>query len=248
MAQAQVVSIHEFFLILARLSPAMISTMGPFRYLPTFVRVVLLLVFTAIFMAYNQTPVAVESGLLKMYVAELIFGFGVLWVFVAAYGTVLFFGRLIDLQIGFGAAGVIDPGNQTQEALIGTAYLALISTLFFILGFHRELFMFWWHSFALIPLGSADNWFWLNKVVPFLTSCFVLALLLFAPVILIIWCVDVATGAVSKAMPQMNIYFVMLPFKIAIGLIVLAAMIKSSGESIRRIFELMFQQLHGMVS
>ena len=75
---------------------------------------------------------------------------------------------------------------------------------------------------------------------------FTTAMLLFAPVMIVIWTLDVMVGMMSKTMPQMNIYFVTLPLKIAVGITVLAVTVRYAKPLINTLFQQMLLFLDGL--
>ncbi|NTS77397.1 flagellar biosynthetic protein FliR [Catenovulum sp. SM1970] len=235
----------KLFLVMSRLAPVFISSLGPFRYMPSFVRVVILIVFAMVLTVSGNIQINATIPFYQQIFSELTFGFGTLFVFVMSFGAILFFGRLVDLQIGFGAAGVVDPGNKSQEPLLGMAYLTLITLMFFLMNLHTDLFVFWHYSLSVMPLGSPLGYQWLSQALPFLTSIFFIAMVIFAPVILVLWCVDVTIGVLSKSMPQMNIYFVALPFKILLGIATLMLVVVPAKAPIERLFTIMMSHISG---
>lgn len=230
--------IQLFILIATRLSPIFLaSVISPFRSIPTMVRLMLLLVFTAIIFTLHQPSLVLPDNLALAFFAELLVGSLFLFSLVVAYAAILTIGRVLDLQIGFGAAGVVNPNTSSQEPLIGTIYLLGFTTLFFVLGIHAELINLFVVSYQVLPVGQVPASLTTAKIMSLMFTSFTLGLLLFSPIMMIIWCVDVLFGFLSKTMPQANIYFVTLPLKIAIGLMVAAGTLRYTGQIYKQLFQ-----------
>jgi len=169
--------------------------------------------------------------------SELLFGMMLLFGFLAAQAAVLTLGRVLEMQIGFGAAGIIDPSTSQNQSLIGTLFTLTAILLMFALQIDHSMIASLWMSFTVNPIGSLLYPNALDVMVPALTGQFFLALLLVLPVLLSLLCLDMVIGFLAKTMPQMNIYFVSLPLKIAVGLIVFWLVSPSMLETFKRIFQ-----------
>lgn len=65
---------------------------------------------------------------------ELMVGAIFVAAFQIAYAGLYFAGRTIDIQAGFGLAGLIDPSSQSQTPLVGTLFVYAAAAVFFALG------------------------------------------------------------------------------------------------------------------
>ena len=115
---------------------------------------------------------------------------------------------------------------STDHKIIGLQYG--FTALFFLLGIHIEFIKVILVSYNTIPLGSHLLLIPPVHLASLITAIFSTVLLIFAPVILLLWLLDIFTGFISRTMPQMNIYFVMMPLKIGSGLFLLSVFSKQS--------------------
>lgn len=140
----------------------------------------------------------------------------------ALVGLYLLAGRIMDLQTGLGAAAVFNPAAASQDALLGTLLVVLGTTLFFVLDMHHHLIALLVAVFGHLPPGT----FWpvwpVETVVAHYGWMFSFAVVMAAPILVGQLLVDVAVGLTGRNMPQFNVYFVMLPLKIAFSLGLLA--------------------------
>ncbi len=226
-----------FILVASRFTPFFIgSSLTPFSNIPMMVRLLIMIVFALVVVSVNNTGVVMEGNIFISMLKEFLLGTLMAFAVVATYSAIVTIGKVVDMQIGFGAAGIVNPSTNSHEPLIGSAYLLAFTTLFFLLGLHSELIGYLVLSVHYIPLGQFAFFSDSSTIITFLSTSFTLGVLLFMPVMLVLWCLDLLIGFVSKTMPQMNVYFVTLPLKIFIGLGVLAATIKHSGGIFTQLF------------
>jgi flagellar biosynthetic protein FliR len=77
---------------------------------------------------------------------------------------------------------------------------------------------------------------------------FVYAALLAAPVMTVILLVDIAMAMMARTMPQMNVFIIAIPFKIVLGMIVLAASLRYVGGAATQAFESIFRYWSQLLS
>lgn len=217
-------------LAVLRLSPLLLSVgMGPMQRVPMMVRLILLLIFAvSVTLLLAEAEPVLANGLISIVVSELLIGICIFFSFQLVFAALSFWGRVVDMQIGFGAAGVFDPSVNTQESITGSIYILAATALFFMLGIHVELIKLLLKSYQVIPLGTGFFFIPPMQLAALMTSVFSTALLIFAPVMLLLWLLDMFTGFISRTMPQMNIYFVMMPLKIGSGLFLLSVFSQQS--------------------
>jgi len=129
-------------------------------------------------------------------------------------------GQLVGFQMGFGIVNVIDPVSGANFSVIAQ-FQNLLATLFFIaLNMHHVFFNAIALSFKKIPVFhcslSTPLWEWL---IDLSSNIFLVAVKVGAPVIAILLFTSVALGIIAKSVPQINIFIVGFPIKIAAGLI-----------------------------
>jgi len=143
------------------------------------------------------------------------------------FSAVQFAGQVMSFQMGMAIANVFDPATSAQGAI--TAQLASILAMLLWLGAgaHHAFLLALSDSFSLLPIGHAwasGGWDVLNNAA---AQMFVLALRLVAPVLLLLFFVNVALGLVSRAVPQIQVFFVSFPLTVGLGLLVFALSLPS---------------------
>jgi flagellar biosynthetic protein FliR len=198
---------------------------GPMSRIPTSIRFIIVNVIVIALFSLLGAPAVIDvdlntSAYLTLLAIEFITGITFTLILAVPAVVLLFFGRAIDMQIGLGASGIFNPTSQTQDSLLGVLFSFAALTLFWSLGLHLDVLKILIESIKVLPLGQTRN-VEAMIFIEYFSTAFVLGLVLFAPVIIILFIVDISSGIISKSMPQMSIYFVIMPLKIMIGFIVL---------------------------
>ena len=94
---------------------------------------------------------------------------------------------------------------------------------FFTLDLHLLLFQALTTSAQVMPLGAMALHLDLDGFMALVGSSFLLGVAVVAPVILGMFVVDIGVAYATRSMPQANVYFLALPLKVAIALLLLAA-------------------------
>ncbi len=132
-------------------------------------------------------------------------------------------GEIVGIQMGFGIAAVLDPLGGHRASLIGRVFWLAGMMLFFTLGGHHLLLRGLAGSLAACPPGHPLP---VDGAAAFLakTSGEALAapLKIGAPVVGILLLATMGLGILARTVPQMNVFVVGFPVKIAVGLAAIA--------------------------
>ena len=131
-------------------------------------------------------------------------------------------GQVMSYQMGLAIANVVDPASSAQIAVVGQFAAMLAMLVWLATGAHNIFLMALADSFHLLPIGHAwqiNSWHALNNVA---ANMFILALRLVAPVMLLLFFLYVALGLLSRAVPQIQVFFVSFPLTVALGFFVFA--------------------------
>lgn len=166
-----------------------------------------------------QDPGALVAALLREAAVGATLGLGVLM----AFAGFTFAGRVLDLQVGFGLAQVLDPLTRTRVPVLSSAFGALGAVFFFIVNGHHALLRGLAYSLEQWPVGQG----WrgdaaAQPLIQQMGALFALGFGLAAPVVLALLLVEFALGVISRNLPQMNILVLGMPIKIVIGMLALS--------------------------
>ena len=220
-----------FALVLARVAPLfLIAPLFSSKSFPPRVRGV-----AAVALAIGISPAATTvlgderipdgiwamAGLVsKEMLVGLAFAFGIAALFAAMSAA----GAILDLSIGFSLGGVVDPLTGTQSSLLQQLYAMIGVMVFIAIGGDSWVIAGLARSYEAVPLLDTPQIGSLTAAAQLAFSgVFVAAIQICAPVLLALIITDVAIGVVSKVVPQLNVFAVGFPAKIAIGLLLVGA-------------------------
>src|SRR5882724_8307522 len=181
--------------------------------------------------AINSVP-----GLTAAALGELIIGAGLSFGFLAAYAATQVAGRVLDIQIGFGVATVLNPAVQGFGSLLGSAFGMIAVAAFLGMNGHHVLIQALALSAHNVPPGSVS--YALDWAAVFKQSgvMFTFGAALAAPVMLALLLTDVAMAVLARSMPLLNVFVLSFSVKIVLGLTGLAASIKLTEPLLRALY------------
>lgn len=232
------------FLIFVRLGVFFLfAPVFNFVKLPVNIRVIFSFVIAVFFSRLLPEALVYSGGFLQFtsWIAmEVINGAALSFGMICAFAVFHFAGRILDFQMGFGVAGLIDPATNIQAPMIGTVMNLLAIIVFVLAGGVTLVFKTLHLSLLAIPPGSA---FQLQTPLWFVSQAgliFTLSVSLAAPVMIAVFMLDIVMAFAGRTMPQMNVFILSIPIKIALGLSILAATVVYSQPLIRRVYESIF--------
>ncbi|MGD8912214.1 MAG: flagellar biosynthetic protein FliR [Candidatus Thiodiazotropha sp.] len=251
--ETDIAAITATLLVATRFSPLFLLTpLFAVTRVPAHVRVLFVLALSfVIVIGLGLTPVEPPTtlgGLMHAIVNELILGMTLAFGLFAAFGAFLFGGRIIDFQMGFGVANLIDPATQTQAPMLGTVLNLMAVMTFFLLDGHHLLIRGLVYSLQKIPPGSSLQEVDVQAVIAQFGVMFVYGLAVIAPVVAVLLMLDVGMAVAARTMPQVNMFIVGFPLKIFIGLMVLAISLNYMGPLLEKVYASIFlywQQVYG---
>jgi len=178
---------------------------------------------------------------IKEVMVGLMIGFLASTLFVA----VQFAGRLIDTEMGFGFVELADPFTDEPTTVLGQLQVILFTILFLSFNGHYFLLLAIQRCFELVPLTMIH--FQEGKIATHITgligNLFLVALKFAAPVYVTLFLTELALGVVARTVPQMNIFFVGMPLKIAIGLGTTILVLPMLGTLFKGVYEKLVQDI-----
>lgn len=131
-------------------------------------------------------------------------------------------GYYLDSTMGFGVINILDPNTGAEVPMMAQLYNILAMLIFLAINGHHTLIMSLIQSFELIKPGML---FVKKEVVGFFVKAFAnmffLGFKIAIPIMGTIFLVDIALGVIAKLIPQVNVFMLGFPIKIALGLLLL---------------------------
>ena len=133
-------------------------------------------------------------------------------------------GNFIDNQRGATMGEVYSPLSGTQVSTTGIFFTQLVSTIFFSSGAVIVFLGATYSSYAVVPvfggwpaLAGDTPEFMLGTLDSMLATMFVIS----APVIILMFLATIGLGFVNRTAPQLNVFFLSMPVKSALGVALL---------------------------
>ncbi|MBQ7263509.1 MAG: flagellar biosynthetic protein FliR [Synergistaceae bacterium] len=215
--------LHLRFIGLISGSPLFTTTMAPtpFRYLFA----TLLTAAAAASIGEQDIPLLLFDGPLSIALVgarELLIGLALGFLSSLTLIAVRVAGEQIGTTMGFSMAQVMDPTMQTQDSILGQLHFFVALWSWFRWNGHLLLIHAAVESLGLAPLGrlsflptgdvGAGAW---------LQGLFTLAMRVAIPFYCALVLADIGLGFLARTVPQMNIFVLGLPIKVALGFLVL---------------------------
>ena len=224
------------FLAYCRFSPMLLFLpIAPFRGVPLTVRGLLCLALALALTPWHQAGSIQQSeDLFRAVSSELFLGTVLAGVIFSFFGAIQKYLSVVDSQAGFLASSVFDPSAGHFNSVFARIISAALVAAFFYLEIYHYVILAFALMMNTVPLGSAvffsDDWY------IHISSIFTSAFLLFGPIIFLLLIVDVLVAVISRSMPQAQVYFVALPVKVMIAILLMAAVTQFMSEPLKQSF------------
>jgi len=217
-----------FILVLARVTPLFVlAPLFSSAMIPARVRTVI-----AVGISIGLTPIALHGqhvpssplALFELVLEGLLVGLGFSLVLAVLMAALESAGALIDVISGFSYGSLINPLNGEMTAVMARFYSLVGTLIFLVIGGDAWTLRGLDRTFQLVPLTAAPR---LGPLVGGAEHVFsgvsTGALEVAAPVLVALLITDVAFGVVSRVVPQLNVFAVGFPAKVAVALLVVGA-------------------------
>lgn len=223
-----------FLLMFARLGSLVMLMPGVGEELvPTTLRLTLALLLTLVFYPLEAArfPTGLSGDMQKMLFmlfAELVTGIGLGLLARMLMSASQVAGTVIGFQLGLSFATSVDPAQGQQDVTISTFMNIAAMTLVFVTDLHHLAIRGIAESYdifrpgSMLPIGDLAH-----SAVDTVSGMFSVALQIAAPFLIFGAIMSLALGLLSKLLPQMQVYFVLNPAVILIGLVLFAFLIRS---------------------
>lgn len=196
-------------------------------FAPPMVRVGLLLLLTLTMAPIVPLPPTLGgTGTTLIAARELLIGLALAFsVRILVAGAELA-GHLAGFQIGYAYASLVDPQSGVRNGVLSALYANVTLMVFLGVNGHHHMLQALVASYGALPLSGGA---WAAEgdlstlVARTLGTIFVLGARLAAPVVFVLFVVEVALGLLSRGAPQLNLMVNAAPVRLTVGLVVLAA-------------------------
>ncbi len=207
-------------------------------FIPKFVKVLFSLAITYIvFFSVPKVNIDVTSSLLPLFLAgmkEIITGLILGYMLNFVFWGLSFAGFLLSREIGLMMANMFDPNSQANENILGSLFVFMGIIIFFIIRGPEYIISSLSFSFQVIPLDVFTfNESVFKLLVRLSFSVFILGLKIASPLIVAFFFVHIASGIIARVSPTFQVFFVLLPLKLGLGIFLMILMLPIFAFSIR---------------
>jgi flagellar biosynthetic protein FliR len=155
---------------------------------------------------------------LKEVVVGLVIGFATGIIFAGVRGA----GELVGFELGFSIATVFDPENGQNNPIVGEFFYLATALVFLALNGHHYALQAIVLSYEAVPVnGLAITGVAADRIVALTGTVLLVSVKLASPVIVAGFLVNLAMAVLTRVAPQMNVFVLSFPVKIAVVLVVL---------------------------
>jgi len=219
--------ISVLLLIFARVSAFFIVVpLFSYRTIPAQLKIALAFLLSwMMYYTFSIEPFVINGQYILLVLKEVVVGVALGLVAYIIFSAVQIAGGFIDFQMGFAMANIIDPQTGVSVPLTGQLFNFLLLLLLLAINGHHLLLDGIYYSYQFLPMNEVFPAFGDENAVEFIikmfTAVFAIAFQMSAPIIATLFLVTLALGITGKTVPQMSIFVIGFPIKIAVGFIVM---------------------------
>ena len=173
----------------------------------------------------NQSLGFGPVGFIALLTKEILIGFTLGFISSLVFEAVQVAGRIVDFQRGSTQGELYAPQLQSRVSELGQFKLQLAIVLFITIGAHRLFIRSLLESYEFIPAlafphftpGFSPAAELITKMTAAVLS---IGLQLAAPALIALLLTDLFFGIINRVAPQVNVFFLSMPVKMLVGVIV----------------------------
>ncbi|WP_108651897.1 type III secretion system export apparatus subunit SctT [Dongshaea marina] len=185
-----------------------------------------ILIALPILPVYHDLPLLSEADLVPMMelmLRELIIGLCIGFSAAIPFWAIDMAGFIIDTMRGASMSTVYNPLLGTQASVFGILFSQVLTVLFLVTGGFNKLLEGIYSSYNSLPMGQ-DVMF-SQGFLQFLNHewhlMFELGISFALPAMVIMLMVDLALGLINRSAQQLNVFFLSMPIKTAMALLLI---------------------------
>jgi flagellar biosynthesis protein FliR len=242
-AQAQI-----FFLAFTRVMAILIHIpMLGGQSIPNQVRIGLGLILAGVLIRWEPLSANVEAIALFPFVVaigrEIIIGTLVGFAANLTFGAIQMAAELMGLGSGFGAGRILnpalmDPGSAFDQLIIMVSFL-----LFMIMDGHHSALIALQRTFIVLPVNSPLPELSVEVLLRTTSQLIVSGLQMALPVLAALLLTDLTLGLLARVAPQIQVFFLGMPLKMGISLIMLTLLLRAITLPLTNLFHSLGQRM-----
>jgi flagellar biosynthesis protein FliR len=215
-----------FFLVLTRVMAVIIHipNLGG-QTIPTQIRIALGIILAALLVPWTPLGVDVESMALLTFAAailkEIIIGTIIGYAAILTFAVISIAGETLGIGSGFGSDRIFNPALEQSVTPIGQLFVVVSMLYFMAINGHHIAIIALQKSFTLLPVNSPLPTFTVEILLKSTAQLITFGIQIAFPIFAALFLTDITLGLLSRVAPQVQVYFLGLPVKIALSLFAL---------------------------
>jgi flagellar biosynthesis protein FliR len=229
-----VLLVFQTFLVFCRVGTAMMTMPGfgdLFVSVPSRLGLAVVITFIMTSVMEKTLPQQVPADAIQMMsiiILEVLTGLVLGATARIIQSTLQTAGTVIAMQSSLASAMMFDATQGSQSSVISNFMTIAGLTLLFSSNMHHMLLRAISDSYEIFPVGGVfESQESANMIRNTVSSSFMVAFQLAAPLVIIGTLINVAAGIMGKMMPQMQVFFVMVPGQLLVSFLILSMTIAS---------------------
>ncbi|HEY8548649.1 MAG TPA: flagellar biosynthetic protein FliR [Vicinamibacterales bacterium] len=198
-------------------------------FAPPIARIGLLLLITLALAPVVPVPAAAGGAAMTMIaMREMLIGLALAFSIRIVVAGAELAGHLAGFQIGYAYASLVDPQSGARNGMLSALYANVALMVFLAIDGHHQMLQALVASYEALPPGATAGGAagdLVGLVARTLGAVFVLGIRLAAPVLFVLFVVELILGLLARAAPQLNLMVNAVSVRLLVGLVVLAATI-----------------------
>ncbi len=220
--------------------------------LPLITKIGLALVIAiAIFPTINSTQLVLPDNLpnfILIIFKEVAVGFLIGYSATLAFGAFVMAGELISTEMGLAMAELVDPLFGDRISPISQILQIVGLVLFFAINGHHWLINALVLSYKSVPItGFIESGASISKILELFSGLLVSAIKIAAPIMIVLGLVVVVSGFLARSTPEINIFLIIFPTKILVGVLILAVTFPFITRSIEYLLNLFRKDMFSLI-
>jgi flagellar biosynthetic protein FliR len=130
-------------------------------------------------------------------------------------------GTIIASQVGLNNGNIFDHAFNYDNTMIGNLISLITTVLIAELGLHIEIIKIIQYNYNNFPIGEILKYDITQVILQLFGQVWYLAIQISMPFIIINLLLNMGAGLLAKLMPQLQIFFMVLPIQLLLGFIIL---------------------------
>lgn len=215
--------IQMFFLAFVRVLAILsaIPVLGG-NAIPIQVRIGFGMLVTILLVPWNNVPASEEIPLFSFafsmgeeFFIGIIAGFAATITFAAFQLT----GELIGYNSGFNSGRILNPAMGESSSTLDQFFLMISLLFFLVINGHHTFLLAVQRTFTLVPINTSIPELSIDQIIHMFADLITAGVQLALPGLGALVMTDISLSLLARITPRVQVFFIGLPFKIAVGLL-----------------------------